>query len=113
MTFAGPRKVTAPHDDEVDRWKVDITEEITALKQQPGGDLVAHGGPTFVHELSRRGIVDRYRLVVQPGAVGLGSPLFKDLGDTIVWNCCMRGHSLPRDRSRLPAAYHDTQLRAA
>jgi dihydrofolate reductase len=61
----------------------DITEEITALKQQPGGDLVAHDGPTFVHELSRRGIVDLYRLVVQPGAVGLGSPFFKDLADTI------------------------------
>lgn len=36
----------------------DLTDEITALKQQSGGDLIAHGGATFVQELSRRGLVD-------------------------------------------------------
>ena len=53
------------------------------MKQQPGGDIIAHGGPTFVQELSRRGLVDLYRLLILPGAVGGGAPLFKDLTATI------------------------------
>ncbi|HEU4946506.1 MAG TPA: dihydrofolate reductase family protein [Kribbella sp.] len=140
--MAGPRRVTAPHDDEVDRWKIealrdagahlmgrttylemaahwptatsdyaapmndipkvvfsktldqadwpesriargDLTDEIAALKQEPGGDLIAHGGPTFAQELSRRCLVDLYRLVVLPGVLGAGSPLFADLPDAI------------------------------
>jgi dihydrofolate reductase len=59
----------------------DIGEEINTLKRQPGGDLLAHGGATFVQELSRRGLVDLYRLLLLPGAVGVGEPLFKDQVD--------------------------------
>jgi dihydrofolate reductase len=61
----------------------DLTGEINTLKQQPGGDLIAHGGPTFVQELSRRGLVDLYRLLILPGAVGGGAGPFGELSDTI------------------------------
>jgi dihydrofolate reductase len=61
----------------------DLTDEITTLKQQPGGDLIAHGGTTFVQDLSRRGLVDLYRLLILPGAVGGGGALFGELSDTI------------------------------
>jgi len=52
---------------------------IAALKQESGKDLLAWGGATFAQSLSRLGLVDEYRLVLQPIALGAGLPLFKDL----------------------------------
>ena len=57
----------------------DLAEEIAALKSEPGGEIMAHGGAAFVQSLSRLGLVDEYRLVILPVAVGSGLPLFKDL----------------------------------
>jgi len=57
----------------------DLSEEIKGLKREPGNDLIAHGGATFAQALSRLGLVDEYRLVIQPAALGAGLPLFKDL----------------------------------
>ena len=57
----------------------DLTEEIAALKSEPGGDIIAHGGAAFVQALSRLGLIDEYRLIIHPVALGNGLPLFKDL----------------------------------
>lgn len=57
----------------------DVAEEIAKLKRQPGKDLLAHGGATFVQSLARHDLVDEYRLITHPVAVGGGLPLFKDL----------------------------------
>jgi dihydrofolate reductase len=57
----------------------DLAEEIAALKSEPGGEIMAHGGAAFVQSLSRLGLIDEYRLVVLPVALGSGLPLFKDL----------------------------------
>jgi dihydrofolate reductase len=58
----------------------DLTEEIAALKSESGGEVImAHGGAAFVQALSRLGLIDEYRLVILPVAVGNGLPLFKDL----------------------------------
>ena len=57
----------------------DLTEEISALKSEPGGEIMAHGGAAFVQALSRLGLIDEYRLVILPVALGNGLPLFKDL----------------------------------
>jgi dihydrofolate reductase len=57
----------------------DLTAEIAALKSEPGGDIMAHGGATFVQALSGAGLIDEYRLVILPVALGHGLPLFKDL----------------------------------
>ena len=57
----------------------DLTEEITALKSESGGDIMAHGGAAFVQALSRLGLIDTYHLVIHPVALGNGLPLFKDL----------------------------------
>src|SRR5260370_25644295 len=56
-----------------------LAEEIAGLKRQPGKDLIAHGGAAFVQALSQHGLIDEYRLVIQPVALGSGLPLFKDL----------------------------------
>jgi dihydrofolate reductase len=57
----------------------DLSEEIGRLKREPGNDLIAYGGATFDQALTRLGLVDEYRLMVQPAALGAGLSLFKDL----------------------------------
>jgi dihydrofolate reductase len=53
--------------------------EIAGLKSESGGEIMAHGGAAFVQALSRLGLIDEYRLVILPVALGNGLPLFKDL----------------------------------
>ncbi len=57
----------------------DTAEEIARLKQEPGGEIVAHGGARFVRSLARLEVVDEYRLYVFPFAIGSGTPLFGEL----------------------------------
>jgi dihydrofolate reductase len=57
----------------------DLAEELAALKSDSGGEIMAHGGAAFVQALSRLGLIDEYRLVILPVALGNGLPLFKDL----------------------------------
>jgi dihydrofolate reductase len=57
----------------------DLGAEIAALRSEPGGEIMAHGGAAFVQALSRLGLIDEYRLVILPVALGNGLPLFKDL----------------------------------
>jgi dihydrofolate reductase len=62
----------------------DLAEEIAALKSDSGGEIVmAHGGAAFVQALSRLGLIDEYRLVILPVALGNGLPLFKDLANPL------------------------------
>ncbi len=61
----------------------DITQEISAVRLEPGGDIIGWGGASFVQALSRQGLVDEYRLVINPVALDNGLPLFKDLSDPI------------------------------
>lgn len=55
-----------------------ITEEITKLKQQPGGDLSISGSGTLVRSLLRTGLLDELRLMVHPIVVGNGKRLFDE-----------------------------------
>lgn len=61
----------------------DLAEELSALRREPGGDIIAWGGASFVQALSRQGLVDEYRLVINPVALGVGLPLFRDLSEPI------------------------------
>jgi dihydrofolate reductase len=57
----------------------DLATEITALKANPGKDLVVHGGATFAQSLIANGLIDEFKLVVLPVALGQGVPLFSQL----------------------------------
>jgi dihydrofolate reductase len=57
----------------------DLADEIATLKREPGKDMLAWGGAAFAQSLSSLGLVDEYRLILQPVALGDGLPLFKDL----------------------------------
>jgi dihydrofolate reductase len=57
----------------------DLAQEITRLKEGPGGDIVAHGGAGFARSLVASGLIDEYQFVVHPVALGRGLPLFSQL----------------------------------
>lgn len=54
----------------------DLAEEVARLKQEPGADIVAHGGASFAQRLVALDLVDEYKLVVHPVVLGRGLPLF-------------------------------------
>jgi len=70
VEWKNSRLVSVKSDD-------DIAKEVSSMKRQSGGDMVVFGGARFVQTLSRLGLVDEYRLKLQPVALGAGLPLFK------------------------------------
>ena len=57
----------------------DLAVEIGALKQQPGGDILAHGGVGFAQSLVATGLIDEYHLTIHPIALGQGRSPFSSL----------------------------------
>jgi dihydrofolate reductase len=56
----------------------DVIEQVTKLKDRPGGELQIHGSCALARSLHRAGLIDEYRLLVFPAAVGHGKRLFTD-----------------------------------
>jgi len=56
--------------------KGELEDEIQDLKRQPGKDMIAWGGASFAAALVVRGLVDEYRLVVNPVVLGGGKAIF-------------------------------------
>ena len=57
----------------------DLAAEIAAIKDEPGPDVIAHGGASLAAALAAHGLIDEYCLAIQPAAVGRGHALFADL----------------------------------
>lgn len=57
----------------------DLVDEITRLKDQAGGDIIAYGGASFVSALIHHDLIDEYHLFVNPVALGTGMPIFNAL----------------------------------
>lgn len=57
----------------------DTAKEIAQLKQEPGGEIVAHGGVRFAQSLARLELIDEYRLYIYPIAIGQGTSVFAGL----------------------------------
>jgi dihydrofolate reductase len=72
----------------------ELSEEIAALKGEPGKDMLAWGGAAFAQSLSRLGLVDEYRLILQPVALGEGLPLFGDLAAPLQFEL-VEAHTYP------------------
>ena len=60
--------------------KGDLVQEITNLKSQAGGDIIAYGGATFVAALIQHGLIDELHLFVNPTAIGNGRAVFGERG---------------------------------
>ena len=58
--------------------KTNIVDEITALKAQPGKNILLYGSGMLVHTLMQHDLIDEYRLIIYPLVVGSGKRLFLD-----------------------------------
>jgi dihydrofolate reductase len=63
--------------------KEHIAEEIAKMKQQPGKNLLLFGGASIAQTFMKLGLIDEYRLNVNPVVLGSGQPLFNDIKDRI------------------------------
>jgi dihydrofolate reductase len=59
----------------------DLEQEVTALKEQDGGDILVAGSVSLVRGLTDLGLVDEYRLMTFPIALGEGKRLFEGIAD--------------------------------
>jgi dihydrofolate reductase len=76
---SGTQGKRAPHAETWDQAEIitgDLAEEIKRLKKQDGKLIVAHGGASFAQSLVEAGLIDEYRLLIYPVAIGKGKPIF-------------------------------------
>lgn len=59
--------------------KGDVAQEISRLKGAPGKDIGIFGSNALCVSLMREGLVDEFRIMVNPVAIGAGTPLFKGI----------------------------------
>jgi dihydrofolate reductase len=67
----------------------DTAQEIANLKEEPGGDIVAHGGFRFTQSLVKLGLVDEIRLYIFPVALGQGISIFDTLDNLTEYESTM------------------------
>jgi dihydrofolate reductase len=57
----------------------DVAAELTRLKEQPGRDYFVFGSANLSASLIREGLIDEYRILVNPLVLGKGIPLFQGI----------------------------------
>ena len=55
----------------------DVAKKIQYLKEQPGKDLALFAGAGIAQTFKDLGLIDEYRLIINPILLGNGTPLFK------------------------------------
>jgi dihydrofolate reductase len=63
--------------------KDNIEEEIQKMKRQPGKDMALLGSGSILTELAPLGLIDEYRIMVNPVVLGSGNPMFKGIKDRL------------------------------
>lgn len=63
--------------------KGDAIEELKKLKHLPGKDLFIFGSANLSSTFTRNGLIDEYRLMINPIVLGTGNPLFKGNGEML------------------------------
>jgi dihydrofolate reductase len=60
--------------------------EIVKLKQQPGKDLVIYGSGSLISTLTQSGLIDEYRIFVNPVILGSGKLMVTGLKERLTLN---------------------------
>ncbi|WP_331767167.1 dihydrofolate reductase family protein [Embleya sp. NBC_00896] len=55
-----------------------LVEDVTALKNEPGKDILLNGGSELANTLTGLGLIDEYLIVVHPVLLGGGKSVFVD-----------------------------------
>lgn len=61
----------------------DAAKELIEIKRQPGGDLFIFGSAELSSTFIMNGLIDEFRLMVNPIVLGRGKPLFKEIGGNL------------------------------
>lgn len=59
--------------------KDNIVDEVRKLKQMPGVGITILGSGSIVTQLVEQGLIDEYQVMIDPVAIGEGTPMFKGL----------------------------------
>jgi dihydrofolate reductase len=59
----------------------DVVEEVSKLRQGPGGDIMVHGSRSLAQTLIEHDLVDELHLMVFPVVLGTGKRFFGDTSD--------------------------------
>jgi dihydrofolate reductase len=60
---------------------VDLVRDVSALRDQPGGNVLVMGSPTLVRALLAADLVDELALMIEPIVLGGGKSIFSDDGE--------------------------------
>lgn len=63
--------------------KNNIAEEISKLKEQPGKNIAMFGSSDLSEGLIQMGVIDEFRIMVNPVILGNGKPLFKGIKEKL------------------------------
>lgn len=63
--------------------KENVAEQVSKLKQQPGKDLFIFGSADLAASLAKDGLIDEYRIILNPIILGSGNALFKGVKDRL------------------------------
>lgn len=63
--------------------KRDLADEVAALKQENGKDILI-GSPSLIVALTKLDLIDEYRLCIHPVVLGSGLPLFKNISEKMI-----------------------------
>jgi dihydrofolate reductase len=58
-------------------------QDILKMKQQPGKDMAIFGSGDLVTTFAQMGLIDDYRILINPVALGSGKPLFQGIQDRL------------------------------
>ena len=73
------RKLERAEWDNTSLVRENVAEEVLKLKQQPGKDIAVFGSSDLTVTLIEHGLVDEFRIMVNPVVLGDGNPLFKGI----------------------------------
>lgn len=57
----------------------ELADEVNALKNQAGGDMIVYGGGKFVSSLIKEKLIDELHLLINPAVLGKGMPIFQEV----------------------------------
>ncbi len=56
----------------------ELAGEMARLREEPGKDILVHGGARFAQSLARLRLIDEYHFLVHPAVLGRGLALFRE-----------------------------------
>ncbi len=60
-----------------------IVDEVKSLKQKAAKDLTLLGSGSILTQLAEAGLIDEYQIMIDPVAIGNGTPIFKNIKDQL------------------------------